>query len=185
MRERKYTAAAVAARIEDFLTPILRRASLKVDIEVSEPAARFPGFENPEIVVNFTGPDVDLVLENRAELLLALEHLTLEMLRVAPDEHALVVFDANDYRMLRIEELRLSAAAAAERVRVSRQPFRFGPMTSRERRILHLAVRELPGVRSESLGVGPHRGVVIYPADMPSLPEAPFRPAPARGRGRR
>ncbi len=182
-QQKKFTAESVGPKIKRFLKPILRRMRLRVTPHVTEPEARFKDFENPELVVNFTGPDVDLLLENRAELLLALEHLTMEMLRMAPEEHALLVFDANDYRMLRIEELRLSALAAAEKVKASGQPYRFSPMTSRERRILHLAVRDDPEVRSESAGAGPHRGVVIYPADMPSLPEPP-RPAPVRRRRR-
>ena len=177
----------------EFLEPVLESAGLKVTPEITEPVARFPDFENPEIVVDFSGPDVDELLSNKGELLLALEHLTLEMLRVAPNEHSLLIFDANDYRMLRIGELRLSAVTAAERALATHRPFQFNPMTSRERRILHLALRNTPEVRSESLGSGPYRGVVVYPADMPSLPEPPPGPPPGsrdfsrdrdRGRGR-
>ena len=52
---------------------------------------------------------MDLLLSNRAELLLALEHVTMEMLRMPSEDHSRISFDANDYRLLRIEELRLSA----------------------------------------------------------------------------
>ncbi len=130
-------------QILKFLEPVLERSPFDVTPEVTEPEARFADFENPDLVISFTGPDVDLLLENKAELLLALEHLTMESLRLAPNEHARLIFDANDYRMLRIEELRLSAVTAAEKVKTSRRPFRFDPMTSRERRILHLAVRDI------------------------------------------
>ena len=186
MSKPKYTIDSIGESIEGFLKPVLKLARLRVTPEVSEPEARFPDFENPEVAVNFTGPDVDLLLENKGELLLALEHLTMESLRMHPQDHSLLVFDANDYRMLRIEELRLSALTAAEKVKTSHRPFRFNPMTSRERRILHLALRAEPEVRSESAGMGPHRGVVVYPADMPSLPETTLRaPANDRRRGRR
>ncbi len=40
-------------------------------------------FETPDVVVKFTGPDVDLLLANKAEMLLALEHLAMETLRSA------------------------------------------------------------------------------------------------------
>jgi len=46
-------------------------------------------------------------------------------------------------------------------VQTSKQPFRLNPMTSRERRIVHLALKEMPGVRTESVGVGEQRQVVI------------------------
>jgi spoIIIJ-associated protein len=182
---KKYTVARVGPQITEFLSRILKRARLRLTPEVKEPEPRYTDFENPDLVVNFTGPDVALLLENKAELLLALEHLTHEMLRMPPQDHALVVFDANEYRMLRIEELRLSALTAAEKVKATNQPFRFNPMSSRERRILHLALRNEPGVRSESSGEGPNRGVVIYPAGMPSgAPPAPSR-SPSAGRRRR
>jgi predicted RNA-binding protein Jag len=38
-------------------------------------------------------------------------------------------------------------------------------MSSRERRIVHLAVKDIPGVRTESIGMGEERQVVIHPAD--------------------
>lgn len=186
MSEKKYSIDSVGPSITELLGKILTSSRIRVTPELREPEARFEDFENPDLVVNFTGPDVDLLLENKAEILLALEHVTQEMLRVPAHEHAMVVFDANDYRMLRIEELRLSALAAADKVKSTHQPFRFNPMSSRERRILHLAVRNDSAVRSESAGMGPSRGVVIYPADMPSAPDdgtAP--PVPVMRRRRR
>jgi spoIIIJ-associated protein len=41
-------------------------------------------------------------------------------------------------------------------------PFRFSPMTSRERRVIHLALRDDPEVETVSEGVAPDRQTVIY-----------------------
>jgi predicted RNA-binding protein Jag len=38
-------------------------------------------------------------------------------------------------------------------------------MSSRERRIVHLALKDMAGVRTESIGVGEERQVVIHPAN--------------------
>src|SRR5690349_22036072 len=154
---------------------VIERAGFDLDYKIGTGENLHPDFENPEVVVRFTGPDVDLLLANKAELLLALEQLTGEALRMAPEEHSLLCFDANDHRMLRIQELRMSAQAAAERVKKSRMPFHFSPMNSRERRILHLSLRDETEVRSESVGEGPIRQVVVVPADLKVLPE-PIRP---------
>jgi len=121
---------------------------------------------------------VDQLLANKAELMLALEHLTLEILHVPNDEHALLCFDANDFRMMRIEELRMTAQTAAERVIKTGDHFQFNPMTSRERRIIHLALRGEDRVKSESFGIGPVRQVVIYRADMPAPTNIVLKPAP-------
>ena len=185
MSERKYSTASVGSRIDGFLRPTLQSAGFHVKYEVldAEPAA--DDFETPDIMVKFTGADVDLLLANRAELLLALEHVTMEMLRVSSEDHSRISFDANDYRLLRIEELRLSANAAADKVKRTGVPFRFNPMNSRERRVIHLALRGESAVRSESLGSGPMRQVVVYPAGMASLPEPPPGPPPRRDGPRR
>ena len=95
--------------------PPCRTAGFELTYEIQDAAPADDDFETPDVMVKFTGPDVDLLLANRAELLLALEHVTMEMLRMPTEDHSRISFDANDYRLLRIEELRLSAVAAAER----------------------------------------------------------------------
>jgi len=179
---KKYTVGTTGPNIDAFLRSIAKNAGLKVQWVIEAAQAIHPDFENPDVVVKFSGADVELLLANKAELLLALEQLTMEMLRMTQDEHSMLQFDANDYRALRIEELRLSALTAAEKVKKSHLPFHFSPMNSRERRIIHLALRSDSGVRSESAGAGPGRQVVVYPADMPTLPTTP---GPFRPRGRR
>lgn len=176
--DRKYTVEALAPKIEAFLRPMLANAGFDLAFNIVEGHSANPEIENPEVVVNFSGADVELLLRNRGELLLSIEHVAMEALRVPSVDHSLISFDANDYRVLRIEELRASAAAAAERVKSSGSPFRFNPMNSRERRVIHLALRGEDTLRSESAGAGGYRHVIIYPAGMPSLPEPP--PPPAR-----
>jgi spoIIIJ-associated protein len=177
----KYTVDSLRPKLEEFLTPLLQHAGFELTYELHASENPHPEVENPEVTVKFSGADVDLLLSNRGELLLALEHLSTEALHVPAEDHSLISFDANDYRLLRIEELRLSALTAAEKVKRTHTPFHFNPMTSRERRVIHLALRDDKDLRSESLGVGPARAVVIVPADM-ATPPAPPQPArPYRG----
>jgi spoIIIJ-associated protein len=181
VNERKYSVVSVGPKIDEFLDPVLDQAGFDLDYEIADVESGEADFETPDVVVKFSGQDVDLLLGNRAELLLALEHLTMEALGMPSEDHSRISFDANDYRLLRIEELRLSAVAAAERVKSTGQPFRFNPMNSRERRVIHLALRHETELRSESLGSGPQRQVVVYPAGMASLPEPPPQMRPSGG----
>jgi len=178
LAQKKYTVSETRPRIEEFLKQVFKLAGFQLSFTVAEGETPHPDFENPDLMVRFTGPDVDLLLSNKAELLLALEQLTMEAIGMAPEEHSRICFDANDRRILRIEELRMSAQAACERVKKSRQPFHFSPMNSRERRILHLSLRDETDVRSESVGEGPIRQVVIVPAEMKILPEPVIPPKP-------
>ncbi len=105
------------------------------------------------------------ILERNAELLKALEHIALRWLWLDPQFYGRIRFDAGGYRAIRIEELKLSARVAADRVRETHSPFRFNAMAARERRILHLVLKGEPGVRTSSEGVGEERQVVVFPAD--------------------
>lgn len=174
----KYSIQETGPRIEEFLRQVIANAKLDLTFTLEAGDQTNADFETPDLVVKFHGDDVDLILSNRAELLLALEHVSQEALRMHSDDHSRIAFDANDYRALRIEELRMTAQVAADKVKSSGQPFRFNPMNSRERRIIHIALRNETELRSESSGSGPYRGVIVYPAGMESLPEAP--PPPPR-----
>jgi spoIIIJ-associated protein len=175
----KYTVDETGPKIEAFLEPVLDAADLDVEYTIEPGEGMFADFETPDLMVKFSGPDTEILLENKAELLLALEQLTSEVLRMNSDEHSMICFDANDHRALRLEELRVSALTAAERVKKTKQPFHFSPMNSRERRIIHLSLRNETDVRSESVGVPPYRQVVIVTADTKELPP-PIIPPPPR-----
>jgi spoIIIJ-associated protein len=82
----------------------------------------------------------------------------------ASGDEARLVFDSSGYRARREKELRLMAEKAAEKVRLSRIPFSFDPMTPNERRIIHLTLANDTSVTTESQGNGENRKVTIRPA---------------------
>jgi spoIIIJ-associated protein len=149
------------AELKRFLDIAVREMHLEIEYEIQGPGT---AGEEPEVAVNFRGADQDFLLERNAELLLALEHVAHRWLRLDPRLHDHVRFDCGDYRSTRLEELKLSARVAAQRVRETGQTFRFNPMSARERRIIHLELNGAPGIRTISEGVGDHRQLVIYPA---------------------
>ena len=155
---------AASAELRRAIDVLLRTArfDLACEIRSMEPAS-VAALENPEILVIFSGRDLDLLLEHNAELLKALEHIALRWLRLDPRFYDRIRFDAGDYRAIRIEELKLSARVAADRVRETRTPFKFNSMSARERRILHLVLKEEKGVQTASEGAGEDRLVVVYP----------------------
>ena len=110
------------------------------------------------------GDDVALLLGHNAELLDALEYLGNRVLARSSGEERRLVFDSLGYRSRREKELRLMAEKAAEKVRLSRIPFSFDPMTPNERRIIHLALTNDASVTTESQGNGENRKVTIRPS---------------------
>jgi spoIIIJ-associated protein len=162
-REGRIDRDAVAGELRRFLDLTLREAHLELEYEIVAPAGAHTA-EGPEILVNFRGADQDLLLGHQADLLLALEYLALRWLGLEARFQDRIRFDSGDYRALHLEELKLSARVAAQRVRETGQPFHFNPMTSRERRLIHLELTGAPGVRTESEDAGERRHLVIYPA---------------------
>jgi spoIIIJ-associated protein len=157
-------AGKAAGELNQFLDLVVREMRLEIECEVSVTQSSEPASPDSDVVVTFRGPDQDLLLERNGELLLAFEHIGHRWLRLDPRLHDRVRFDCGDYRATRLAELKLSARVAAQRVRETGEPFRFNPMSSRERRIVHLELSGAPGVRTMSEGSGDRRQLVIYPA---------------------
>jgi spoIIIJ-associated protein len=114
--------------------------------------------------VQISGADVALLLGHNAELLDAMEYLCNRVFLRETGHESRIVLDSGNYRARREKELRLMAEKAAERVRTTRIPFSFDPMSPNERRIIHLALGEDQAVKTESRGNGVDRKVTIYPA---------------------
>ncbi|MFZ0285258.1 MAG: R3H domain-containing nucleic acid-binding protein [Terriglobales bacterium] len=156
---------AAANKINEFLRGVVTLGGLhlKYRITVDPPLPEERDWERPEILVEFAGPDSTLLLERGGELLRAVELLAIEMLRLPGNEHEKICFDCMNQRQLRLEELRMAASAAADRVRQTGTPYEFAPMSSRERRIVHLALRDHDDLHTESQGEGGRRCLVVYP----------------------
>jgi len=158
---------AAANKINSFLQAVVTHGGLRLKyrIIVDPPLPENRDWEKPEILVDFAGPDSALLLDRGGELLRALELLALEMLRLPSSEHEKVCFDCQNHRSMRIQELRAAANVAAEKVRRTGTPYHFNPMSSRERRIVHLALRNEVDLHTESEGEGMRRCLVVYPKD--------------------
>ncbi len=158
---------AAANKINGFLQAVVTHGGLhlKYRIVVDPPIPENRDWEKPDILVDFTGPDSAMLLDRGGELLRALELLALEMLRLPSGEHEKISFDCQNHRSQRIQELRMAATVAAEKVRKTGAPYHFNPMSSRERRIVHLALRDESDLHTESEGEGMRRCLVVYPKD--------------------
>jgi spoIIIJ-associated protein len=165
IRDGKLDRQAAAGALRQFLEEIVRVSGLDLKVKVQAiDAPATDGTSDAEVIADLDGRDKEILLERNGEVLKAFEHLAFRALRLEPTYHEKIHLDSGGYRALRFEELRMTARVAAERVQSSHQPFRLNPMSSRERRIVHLALKDMPGVRTESVGMGEERQVVIHPA---------------------
>ena len=161
---KEFNGESAAAALEKFLEGVISRSGFRWKIEIRHTTGQFArDYENPDLVVDFSGPDTAPLLENKAELLRAIEHVAMEALDKEHGIHERVIFDCQEYRMMRFHELGLVAQAAAEKVKSTGLPYKFGAMSGRERRVIHMALRGDNEVQTESEGLGLNRQVVLHP----------------------
>jgi spoIIIJ-associated protein len=165
VREGKLDRDGAAEALRDFLRNVIRAGHFELSVKVTTAEVSGAAEEGEaEVYADLNGRDKEILLERGGEVLKALEHLAYRALNLEPQYHEKIHLDCSGYRALRFEELRMTARVAAERVVASKQPFQLNPMSSRERRIVHLALKGMPGVQTESMGVGENRHIVIQPA---------------------
>jgi spoIIIJ-associated protein len=164
MDETAQSAQTIAGFLQSFITASSLRLRFRVKARSLKPSGAEPDAEGAPraLAVEFTGSDTPLLTARNGELLNALEHIATKMLRLETDEHDRVSFDADHFKANRDRQMHQSAAAAIERVRATGQPHAFPPMSSRERRMLHMLLAE-SGLPTASSGEGPGRFVVLYP----------------------
>jgi spoIIIJ-associated protein len=138
-----------------FCRELIESLGLDLTVEGSE--------ENGIIHINFTGQDRPYLLSNSASLLNNLEYLLNRIFPVSKEEAPGIILDADKYRKHREAELILLAQMASEKVISIRKPLSLQPMIARERRIVHLALAGIEGVRSQSEGEGDSRSITIHP----------------------
>ena len=181
--------SAAAQRIAALLKTLTTTGGLRLKYRITAGAgAADPDqLEAREIYVELAGPDAGLLTQRGGELLRALEHIAAKIIRLENEEHDKVSFDANNFKAMRARELKLAAETAAEKVRRTGQPFSFAPMSSRERRMLHLAFRAYDDLATSSTGEGLQRFVVAHPKgyDTSKIVAPARRPFSGGGRGRR
>lgn len=175
--------AQAAETVAEFMRLLTTTGGMRLRFRITAGAGAMDpdGFERRDIYVECKGPDAGLLTERDGEVLRALEHVAAKMLDLDPEEHDRVSFDANGFKAERARALRSSAERAIDSVEDSGQPFSFPPMNSRERRMLHLFLKE-SGLQTASSGEGPRRFVVLYPEGY-RIPQE--RSSGDRDRGRR
>jgi len=104
------------------------------------------------------------LIGRKGERLSALQHLVNLMLSRRMGTWTRVLVDVEDYRGRRERQLVELAQRAAERVQETGQMLQLEPMSALERRWVHIALRDIDGVSTQSIGEEPMRRVVVIKA---------------------
>jgi spoIIIJ-associated protein len=118
------------------------------------------------IHVQCTGRELGILIGRHGQTIDAIQYLANAIAyRSFPDTRKEVVVDAAGYRERRRATLEALAVRSAERAVRYGEPVELEPMTAVERKVVHVRLKEFPGVQTTSEGTEPNRFVVVSPVD--------------------
>jgi spoIIIJ-associated protein len=143
----------VAEKAQQFLNELFSLGKFDLRAELSDS----PGAD----VINLEGADAPLLRMEGGELLDAVEHLVNQAFSQDLPHEQHLVCDVEGFRAIRETELRAMARHAAGRVLSTGAPFLFGPMSAKERRVIHLSLAAEENLITESVGEGNERRLKV------------------------
>jgi spoIIIJ-associated protein len=143
-----------------FVRTLVEKMQMSVEVNI----APNDGEGSPdEIRIEIEGPDAGRTIGKKGNVLDAIQYLTARVVVRPGDARRHVIVDAEGYRARHEDQLAQMARRLAQRVATEGKVITFDPMSARERRIVHMALKDMKGVRTESMGEEPQRRVQIIP----------------------
>lgn len=116
-----------------------------------------------DIHVDIRGKDLSVLIGRHSETLNAFQYVASLVVGRELQDWVQLVVDVEGYRNRREKQLIQMAQRMADQVAKSGRRQSLEPMPSVERRIIHIALRDHPDVKTESTGQEPHRKITILP----------------------
>jgi spoIIIJ-associated protein len=147
---------SVEQQAADFVSQVVKQMGLALEarVETNADGTR----------INLEGEGAETLLARRGEGLQALQHIVDSAFRRQLGEQKRLLVDCMGFRRDKDNELKQMARFLAEKAKSSGVEQNIGPLNAYERRLVHLAVAEISGVTSESIGDAAVKTVTISAA---------------------
>jgi spoIIIJ-associated protein len=139
------------------ITEFVQSVAQKMGLNLKAAAEEMPD----GLRVNLEGEDGSMLIRRQGEALAALQHLVSAVYRHETTEGRRLVVDCQGYRKGKDAELRQMALFLGEKAKSTGLAQEIGPLNPYERRIVHLAVSEIEGISTESIGDAFEKTVII------------------------
>jgi spoIIIJ-associated protein len=140
-------------KVSEILENILSLLSLEGSFDVEE--------KEEGVFVYIETEDAGKIIGHQGETLAALQLVVNLIVSKQVEESKRVIIDVSGWRQGKEEELAHRARGWAQQVLDEKEPMALDPMPSWQRRIVHMTIQGTPGVKSESVGEGIERHLVI------------------------
>ncbi len=147
----------LAGEVRGLVELITRHLGQRVRVEIEE--------DDDVLVASCRGDDLSTLIGKHGQTIDAIQYLVNAIVsRRHPDDRKSIVIDAEGYRARRQATLETLAVRTAERAVEAGTSIELEPMTAVERKVVHVRLKEYPGVETTSEGTEPNRHVVVAPA---------------------
>ena len=154
---------ALLDHTESVVSKMLHLLKLEAQVSAHYGAAERDGRRN--IHVDIRGNDLSVLIGRRSETLSAFQYVASLIVGKQTEQFIQLIVDVEGYRDRREKQLIQMANRMADQVTKSGRRQTLEPMPSSERRVIHIALRDHPAVKTESTGEEPYRKVVILPKE--------------------
>jgi spoIIIJ-associated protein len=146
----------LGGQVREIVQRILEAIGVRANLEIRE--------DDESVVALLVGRELGLVIGKHGQTIDAIQYLVNAIIwRGQVDGRKQVVVDAAGYRARREATLEALAMRSAERAVSSSRAVELDPMTAVERKVVHLRLKDFPGIATRSEGTEPNRFVVIEP----------------------
>lgn len=115
------------------------------------------------ITYKITGGESAIIIGKRGQTLEAIQYLVDKIVNKHTIERKRIQIDVEGYLEKRRENLEKMAIRMSEKVVKTGKPSTISQMSSQDRRIIHLTLKENKNIRTQSMGEGYYRRLVIFP----------------------
>ena len=146
----------------DVVSELLEKMKVRADV-TAEYVPTTDARSRVPVRVNINGDDLSYLIGRQAETLNALQYISSLIINKEIGRSVHLIVDVEGYRLRRENQLRQLARRMADQAVSTGRRQVLEPMPANERRIVHIELRDNPGVETESIGEDPRRKVTITP----------------------
>ena len=135
---------------------LLERIGVKAEVEVVS--------KEGDLHLEIKGDQEGILIGRHGRTLDSFQFLINRMVNKRLETPVRIILDINEYRKRKTENLKKMAIRVGEKVKSNGLPLTIGPFDAHDRRLIHIALKEDPAVRTESLGEGKLKKITILPS---------------------
>lgn len=140
---------------KELIIGLLERMGMKAEVEGT--------FKEGNLYIEIKGDREGILIGKHGRTLESLQLIFNRIVNKKLKNSIKLILDVDGYKKRRADTLVQTASRLGEKVKMTKRPIMIGPFNAQDRRIIHLALKEDPSIKTESLGEGEFKKIKIIP----------------------